>query len=467
LRLTRVITAGLAAAAALAVTPAWAGAAPAPLVDDTVPDFGAGTHANTVATPAGSVQLGRVMKTEPFEGTALPAAYASLPWEAASTPPGSATVAGGKLSVDGARVHSLRSYGAGQVLDFTATFGAASFQHVGFGNTTEGVGDASTFSSGPWVMFSTGASVGTSLFARVRTGAAPATDLPAIEIPGVVPTASHAYRIAWDATSIRFFVDNMTVPVATQPLATPIAGQMRPAASDFAAGGPVLELDAAGLLLHADAGTFVSRVHDAGDPRALWGTLTATAAAGQVSFATRTGSTGTPDATWSAFEPIGAGGAVTSPPGRYIQYRATLATADDRVTPILERVQLSYDVAPPAAPIVGAFGGTPDTKAPGVRLGTRTVRASRRGVVKVRLTCPADEIRCEIGLRMKYGRNTAGRANVTVDGGDTRKVKVQLSRKARNRLAARGRLRVLAVVKARDAAGNHKRMRFAMTIKPY
>ena len=78
--------------------------------------------------------------------------------------------------------------------------------------------------------------------------------------------------------------------------------------------------------------------------RAGWGALTATGDASQAAFETRTGDSATPDASWSAFSPVGAGGAVSSPRGRYIQYQARLEAADPTVSPALAQVQIGFDV---------------------------------------------------------------------------------------------------------------------------
>jgi hypothetical protein len=80
-----------------------------------------------------------------------------------------------------------------------------------------------------------------------------------------------------------------------------------------------------------------------------------------VTLQTRSGNSATPDASWSAYEPLGADGQVQSPGGRYVQYKATLSTADDRVTPSLNRVELGYeidDVAPSASLDVQVSGST-------------------------------------------------------------------------------------------------------------
>ena len=74
----------------------------------------------------------------------------------------------------------------------------------------------------------------------------------------------------------------------------------------------------------------------------MWGTLTSTGSAAGTTFETRSGKTANPnDGSWSDYQPVGAGGAIQSPSGQYIQYRATLSTADDRVTPSLDSVSMS------------------------------------------------------------------------------------------------------------------------------
>jgi hypothetical protein len=349
LRQGRFITAGLAALVALAMAPGVATAAPATFVDDTEADFSAGAPgASTVVRPPGSVELARIPKVENFDGPGLPLGWNVTSWDTAQ--PGTGSVAGGELTVNGARVDAPRWYVAGQVMqimEFTATFGAADFQHVGFGNTINGgLLEKATFADGPWAMFSTRSSLGTELWARTLTGPeAGGGALNEIRIMGVDPTLPHTYRIEWSATQVKFFVDGGVTPAAVLDAA--IAGEMRPAASDFNSGGPDLKIDKASLSLYADTGAFESRVHDAGDAHTVWGKLTSPTspvAGTEVKFETRSGNTATPDASWSAYQAIAADGAIQSPSRRYIQYKATLSTGDDRVTPSLDRVELGYEI---------------------------------------------------------------------------------------------------------------------------
>src|SRR4051812_49913078 len=102
----------------MAIAPAWATAAPASFVDD---DFAGGaTDANAVVVPPGSVELAPTVAIhETFDGASLPPGVTVTPWSAAG---GTATVAGGVLSVDGALVAAPGTYDAGQSLAFRATF---------------------------------------------------------------------------------------------------------------------------------------------------------------------------------------------------------------------------------------------------------------------------------------------------------------------------------------------------------
>ena len=138
--------------------------------------------------------------------------------------------------------------------------------------------------------------------------------------------------------------------VDSEPVA--IAADMRPLVSDFNADGSGVAVDWMTGDAYAASGAFLSRVLDAGDARAAWGSLAAQGDAG-VAFATRTGDTATPDASWSDFQDVGPAGEIVSPRGRYLQYRATLTTADTSTTPTLDRVDASFDV---------------DTIAPGVNI---------------------------------------------------------------------------------------------------
>lgn len=80
-----------------------------------------------------------------------------------------------------------------------------------------------------------------------------------------------------------------------------------------------------------DGASITGRVLDAGD-QAMWGALRFNGAlrAGEVRFETRSGYTSEPDPSWSEWEPAAGEGTalkVASPPGRYLQWRASLTQA--------------------------------------------------------------------------------------------------------------------------------------------
>ena len=320
-----------------------------------------------------------------------------------------------------------------------------------------------------------------------------------------------------------------------------IAAQMRPIASDFNVGGGAVTVDYLDLYSYPPAGTFTSRVFDAGDSRATWRTLAPAAdtpAGTGVTFEVRTGPTPTPDASWTDWRPVGPAGEIGGPVGRrYLQYRTTLNTTDSTTTPIVEIVTLGYDVdttspvttignvavtgTPSASTFSSEAGATfqcsldggpfvacaspkeytglsagshavrvraidqvgnvgaavearftiagpvppPDTTPPKVRPNPRSVKVSDRGRFKVRLRCPRTEIRCHIVLKVRYRGRTVARKRVTVAGGDTARVTLRLKRSARVALAFRGRLRVLALTTARDAAGNSATTRTRLKLR--
>jgi hypothetical protein len=166
------------------------------------------------------------------------------------------------------------------------------------------------------------------------------------------------YRIEWDATQVKYFVDGALK--TTHP--SPPGALMRPVISDFLADGSSIKVDWLDMPPYPASGEFESRIEDAGSSKAVWGTLAGTGDG--VTFATRSGNTATPDDTWSAYQPVGANGAIQSPMARYMQYRATMSSADGTHTPSLDKVEATYDVdetAPPASIDGVAVAGTTAT----------------------------------------------------------------------------------------------------------
>jgi DNA-binding beta-propeller fold protein YncE len=105
----------------------------------------------------------------------------------------------------------------------------------------------------------------------------------------------------------------------------------------------------------------------------------------------------------------------------------------------------------------------PDTKPPLIGLLAGVLRASARGVVRVPVRCPPDELACAGSIKLTTVRGLAdaatgpivlGGASFTLDRGERATVRIRLSRRARALLAEHGNLRARLTATASDAAGN-------------
>src|SRR5882762_1388643 len=99
-------------------SPAPAGS-PASFIDTTAADFGAGAldaSGYIAETGDGEVILAPAFGSE-FSGASLPADMFSAQW---FPPSGTATVAGGRLTLDGVRAGSIALFGPGRSLEFSA-----------------------------------------------------------------------------------------------------------------------------------------------------------------------------------------------------------------------------------------------------------------------------------------------------------------------------------------------------------
>jgi hypothetical protein len=333
---------------------------------------------------------------------------------------------------------------------------------------------------------------------------------------------------------VKFYVDAALVATHT----TTIAGPLRPAVSDLnVASSNVVSVDWLTMGAAPSSGTFTSRVLPADSAHTVWGNLTSTS--NGTAFETRTGNTATPDGSWSGFQAVGAGGAIQSPSGQYIQYRATLTGS----AASLDSASLAYTVdnAAPSAAISsvdvtganasvsfsspdsdikgfecsldgGAFaacaspkaftglaagahtvvvrpidkagnvgptvsrafsiassqsggggsagGGSTqssnvDKTAPKVTLVAKSLKASKKGAVSFIVGCPATEATCKVTLKLKNGAKTVASKTVTVKGGKTKTVTLQLNKATRQQLKHRS-LKLSSVLSASDAAGNKR-----------
>jgi hypothetical protein len=83
------------------------------------------------------------------------------------------------------------------------------------------------------------------------------------------------------------------------------------------------------------------------------------------------------------------------------------------------------------------------------------VRATKKGLVTLRVACPSGEVRCRVDLRLRRGSRELVRKSLTVAGGKSASVTLRLTRSDRLRLVRVRTLLVDAAARARDVAGNH------------
>ena len=94
-----------------------------------------------------------------------------------------------------------------------------------------------------------------------------------------------------------------------------------------------------------------------------------------------------------------------------------------------------------------------------VRIGSGSLRATRRGLVALRVRCVRAEDWCRVNVRLRRGSNTAARRTVTIAEGKARTVALQLTSRARRALAGCRTVRMNASLRVRDAAGNRQTAR--------
>ena len=102
--------------------------------------------------------------------------------------------------------------------------------------------------------------------------------------------------------------------------------------------------------------------------------------------------------------------------------------------------------------------------APLVKVGKKAVRVNRNRIAAVRVTGPADED-STVTVKLRRKGKLLGSKTVDLDAGESKLVKVKLSRKAFVLLKLRDRLQVKAIVTAEDAAGNSRKRTVALTLK--
>ncbi|HEY3108444.1 MAG TPA: DUF4082 domain-containing protein [Chloroflexota bacterium] len=339
---------------------------PADRIDTLAWDFGAGAAGDglVVADEAGGELRRAAVLEDYFDGPISSSLWSWGSWNGAAYAPAPAA---GVLAVqsagDSAWLRSARSFGPA-TLAGRVSFGAGPWQHVGWAD--EGFGAR-------WAILSTGRS-GDRVQARSYDGQRElATDLPGVSLAG-----DHDLRIAWGAASVDYYVDGALV--ASHPVA--LAGPMHVYASNN--GAAALWLDFLRVESYqAGTSAYVSTARDVGASGA-WGELTwrgSQPAGTGLGLETRSSLDG---ATWSGWSPVVASGErIGSPPGRYLQYRATL-TSTGLESPRLDEVAFTTAAEPPAptatatgtAVATGTPTGTPTASATSTATATSSATAT-------------------------------------------------------------------------------------------
>jgi hypothetical protein len=314
--------------------------------DATTIDFNAGTTgANTlvVSDEGGGVILKPTIN-EDFSGTSLPSGWQSFSWSSGS---GTSAVGGGSLSVDGSRFNTVSptpTFSPGTSMEFIATFGSVTFQNIGFGAGTDATGMGGIFNGeDSWAVFGTGNSTSI-LKARVKVGLNSSID---VDISGSYLNAPHLYRIEWKTNSFEFYIDG----VLKHTQNTTITSSMRPAISDYAGDGSGILVDWMRVSPYATAGTFVSRIYDAGGMKnwgaAMWTANVPVGTTLQLSQRQSNSNTTISSLSWI---PIISNGATIGGTARYIQYKADFTTTNTAVTPTLKDIGFACENAVNFAP---------------------------------------------------------------------------------------------------------------------
>jgi hypothetical protein len=138
---------------------------------------------------------------------------------------------------------------------------------------------------------------------------------------------------------------------------------------------------------------------------------------------------------------------------------SAVVDAQDTVNADVENVDRGEGQQPPAQDPVAR-----DTLAPAVKVSKKAVQVNRRRIAAIRVTGPASEDSTVTVKLRRNGKLLAGKS-IALDAGESKLVRVKLSRKTFALLKQRDRLRVNAVVTAEDAAGNSRKRTVALTLK--
>ena len=277
---------------------------------------------NTYVTSAGGGAVTLLASLDNFDAPALNTArWLSGSWSGGAYNP---VQANGSLTVPGGGyVRSVATQRLGE-LEVTATFGQGAWQHVGFAS----IG----FEGNRYLIFSTVSGDG-NLYARANNNAS-----EVFVNLGPIPAGAHRYRVVWSA--LNGTTDQTTFSIDGQVVAT--LQTQAANATNYATylsnnGAAALSVDDVHVVpAYAAAGVYTGCILDS--TTGGWGTVAWSASIPAATTLAMQARTSTDASTWSTWATLAASGAAPAEPGRFLQLRALLNTADAAQSPQIDSV---------------------------------------------------------------------------------------------------------------------------------
>ncbi len=277
---------------------------------------------NTYVTSAGGGAVTLLASLDNFNAPALDTArWLSGSWSGGAYSPAQAS---GILTLPGGGyVRSVAMQRLGE-LEVSATFGQGAWQHVGFA--------ADGFGGNRYLIFSTfnGSS---NLYARANNN----TSEVQVNL-GPIPAGMHRYRVVWSA--LNSTTDQTTFSIDGQVVATlqtPAANATNYAVYLSNNGTAALSVDDVHVVpAYGAAGVYTGCILDS--TAGGWGSVAWSASVPAPTTLAMQARTSADASTWSTWATLAVSGAAPAEPGRFLQLRALLNTADAAQSPQIDSV---------------------------------------------------------------------------------------------------------------------------------
>ena len=233
--------------------------------------------------------------------------------------------------------------------------------HFGWANTVnagdDGIADPN------WIIFTSSNGV-LSARTRLNDGQGTLEEINTV-LSGIALDVPHLFKIVWNTdNSVQFWVDGVLKTTHTRNFTEPFRVYITSNSGQSTSADWIRVLGD-----YASTGGYQSSAFDSGQvtdfDSLIWTGETPSGTA--ATFETRTSDDGVD---WNDWLPVSGGGAIDSPVGQFIQYRAALSTTNTTVTPRIDEVAITYqpagaDTTPPSVTSV-----VPQNHAGGVSIGT-------------------------------------------------------------------------------------------------